>query len=142
MRVGVGRIELLERVADPTVELHTPRRTEVFVQGVSDQDVCEAHPAWLRRKVCDDALSGGFVEDLEELFAAHVTHLFERGKVELASEYGGEKEHEPTVVRDVPKPASDHLADTLGYFPIPALLFSERLERDFRRQQTHELADE
>jgi hypothetical protein len=104
--------------------------------------VAEAHPTGLTRHIGDDPLPGGFVENLQELIAAHITHPLERRKLELAPEHRGENEDKPAVLREVPQPPPYHGPHTLGDHPPPRLVVGDRFEHLFRPQQPHHLPDE
>src|SRR5207247_10205052 len=74
MRFEVLRVELLERIADAPVKLHSPPRRELVVKRVADQNVREAHTTGLAGHVAEDPLPRRFVENLETVIAADVAH--------------------------------------------------------------------
>jgi hypothetical protein len=102
MRLEVFRVQPLERVTNAAVQLNAPPRAEIVVERVPDQHMGEAQATRLARHVGDDTLPSSLVEDLEELIAADLADVFERGEVELATEHRSELEDELAVVREAP----------------------------------------
>ena len=84
MRVGIITVQLLERVSDPAMKLHAPGATEFLVQGVSDQDVGEAHTECAGRGLCDHSFADCLVEEVEQVIGAAVGHVADVVQGELA----------------------------------------------------------
>ena len=70
VRLDVGRVELLQRLARLPVELDPPRRREVVVERVPDEGMTKAQPAGCARHFVHDAFRHGFVQDVQHFVSA------------------------------------------------------------------------
>ena len=66
MRVQLGGVDGLQRLADPAVQLDPARPGQAVVRGVADQGVGEAHAADRAGDLGDHARLGRLVEQLQD----------------------------------------------------------------------------
>ena len=136
MRIELGRVDGLERLAHAAMQLDPPSPGQTVIGGVPDQGVREAHAADRAWDLGDHARFGRLVEQVQDGAALEPADARQGVEIELAPEDRGQREQLVAVVRQVAQPAADRLADAvrdgqrrLRELPLPA-------------EQPHDLADE
>src|SRR3954453_2802858 len=96
--VQVLRVELLQRLAEPSVQQGAPRRRQLVVERVAYESVREAQAPRRPGRVADQTGLGRLIKRREELRLGLVRQALQRGDVEFASDHRGEGKGAPAAL--------------------------------------------
>ena len=114
VRLGARLVQILERLADPPVQLQSARGGHVLVERVAHEHVREAEAPGRPRHRADQPRLDPLLEGGEELLLREPADALERLDVELATQDRREREHVPATLRLALDPLRDRLPDAVG----------------------------
>jgi hypothetical protein len=100
VRAQIGGVDRIERLTGTLMEPRPARRSQLVVERVPDQHVPEAQPPGRSRRLADEALGHGLVQEVEQLVASQPAELRQRVQLELPAHDRGSHEQVPAALRE------------------------------------------
>jgi len=142
VRLGIGGVQLLERVGDLAVESHAAGGRDVAVERLADQRVGEGVAAKCAGALHHDSTGDGLLNHAGDALLLGVACGLERGEREFPPDHGRRCEHACGLLGQRFEASADRVAYTVGNRDLVGVGDRVGLEPALGRQQSHHLVDE
>jgi hypothetical protein len=119
-RVGVGAVQLLQRLADAAMDLDPPPAGQLLVQGLPHQRVGERVPPLGAIRLGHELALDRLLERRHQLVARHAVQPLEHVELELPADRGGHRQHLVCLLRQPVEATAHYLTDALRDRELPA----------------------